>query len=315
MHTIALRLSRSFHPGELFNNPAALLLMAGALLGFNFPLRKVAGEAGISAMTWAIMISLGASLTLFPLLALKRRLKIPSGRVRRYVVISGLVSFVGPNLLLFEAIPHVGAGYAGLMFALSPVFTLTLATLIRLEKTNRKDFIGIGLGLTGAIVVSITRGMSHDSPSLLWLLASLGIPLLLACGNIYRTLDWPDAISPDVLAFWNHAFAMMVFLGLSLAFKDPLTIKQLAHVPWTATAQWVVAGMMFPIFFRLQLKGGPVLLSQSGYVAAEVGLILATLLLDERYAPLTWAGAVVIAMGIAVTVSRIKSKQQGEGQT
>ena len=64
----------------------------------------------------------------------------------------------------------------------------------------------------------------------------------------------------------------------------------------------VVAAMTFPAVFRLQQRGGPVLFSQIGYVAAAVGLIVATIALGERYAPLTWVGAVVIGAGIGITV-------------
>jgi len=58
---------------------------------------------------------------------------------------------------------------------------------------------------------------------------------------------------------------------------------------------------MFVFFFQLQKVGGPVYLSQIGYVGAAVGLLSGTLLLGERYGPLTWAGALVIAAGVAMT--------------
>ena len=59
--------------------------------------------------------------------------------------------------------------------------------------------------------------------------------------------------------------------------------------------------MTAPLAFRLQRFGGPVILSQLGYVAAASGLIVSTSLLGERYPMLTWLSAAVIAMGIAVT--------------
>ena len=73
-------------------------------------------------------------------------------------------------------------------------------------------------------------------------------------------------------------------------------------VPDAALLQAVAAAATFPLFFRLQHLGGPVLLSQIGYVAASVGLVIATVLLDEQYSLATWFGALVIAVGIALTV-------------
>jgi drug/metabolite transporter (DMT)-like permease len=58
---------------------------------------------------------------------------------------------------------------------------------------------------------------------------------------------------------------------------------------------------MFAFFFRLQHVGGPVYLSQIGYVAAAVGLLSGTLFLGEHYGLLTWLGAVIIVAGVFLT--------------
>ena len=48
----------------------------------------------------------------------------------RYFMVAAIISFVIPNLLMFSVIPHLGAGYTGIMFTLSPVMTLTLSVLL-----------------------------------------------------------------------------------------------------------------------------------------------------------------------------------------
>jgi drug/metabolite transporter (DMT)-like permease len=286
----------------LLQRPAVLLLMTGTLIGLNFPLGKLAGEAGVSPMTWALLISLGATLVLLPLLLVTGKLALPSKRVLRYSMISALISFITPNLLLFTVIPHAGAGYTGLMFALSPVFTLLLAALFGLKTPGWLGRSGIAIGLLGALMVSLNRGINPTGPGAGWLLAALAIPAALAAGNVYRTLDWPQEATPNLLAFWGHAFSSSVFVALLLFTRGTLPIEELSPVTGVALAQLLVAGVTFPAFFRLQQRGGPVLLSQIGYVAAAVGLVTATLFLGERYSTTTWLGAVVIAMGIAITL-------------
>jgi drug/metabolite transporter (DMT)-like permease len=280
-----------------------LLLMTGTLIGLNFPLGKLAGEAGVSPMTWAMLISLGATLVVLPLLMVTGELVWPSKPVLRYTIISATISFIIPNLLLFSVIPHAGAGYTGLMFALSPVFTLLLATLFGLKTPDRLGRVGIAIGLFGAAMVSLTRGANPAGPSIEWLLAALAIPVALAAGNVYRTLDWPPEAPPNLLAFWGHAFSGFFLAVLLLLTRGTLPVAELASVAGPALAQVLVAGMTFPVFFRLQQKGGPVLLSQIGYVAAAVGLIGATLFLGERYSLTTWLGTGVIAIGIAITIT------------
>lgn len=286
----------------ILQNPVALLLVTGTLFGFNFPLGKIAGDAGVSPLVWAMTLSLGVTFILLPVLLASRKFVFPKGRMIRYVILSALISFITPNILLFSVIPHAGAGYTGLMFALSPVFTLALAVAFRLKTPNKLGVIGIGIGLLGAITVSVSRGASPEAPELVWILAALMIPMVLAVGNIYRTMDWPDNAEADTLAFWGHSFALPVFGVLLVATDSSAAMGTLLDVPATALAQMLVAGIMFPVFFRLQKQGGPVLLSQIGYVAAAVGLLIATLALGETYGTVTWIGAAIIGLGIAVTI-------------
>ncbi len=287
--------------GAMPQSPAVLLLITGTLIGLNFPLGKIAGDAGVSPLIWALLISLGASSALLPLLIATRSLALPSPRVLRYTAISALLSFVAPNLLVFSVIPHTGAGYAGLMFALSPVFTALLAALFGLKTPGRLGRIGIVIGLAGAVVVSLTRGSASVGAERIWLLAALMIPVALAIGNVYRSLDWPEGAAPNVLAFWGHALAATLFV-LLLAARGGVPVASLEVVAGPALMQVLVSAVTFPFFFRLQKSGGPVLLSQIGYVAAAVGLVAATAFLGERYGVATWAGAAVIAAGIVTTI-------------
>ncbi len=283
-------------------NAPFLLLATGALIGLNFPLGKIAAGAGISPVVWSLVVSAGAAGMLLPYLIVTARLQLPDLVLLRYAVLSGLISFVAANLLVFTVIPHVGSGYTGLVFALSPVFTLAISALARLRTPGPLGLAGIGLGLAGAALVTLTRQASGDVTNAVWVLAALLIPLTLACGNVYRTVAWPPGAAPDVLAFWSHVFAALAFVGLLLVTRGGVPLGELAAAPAATIAQAIAAGLTFPLFFRLQAAGGPVLLSQIGYVAAAVGLLAATLLLGERYGMLTWIGAAVIAVGIGITI-------------
>lgn len=68
---------------------------------------------------------------------------------------------------------------------------------------------------------------------------------------------------------------------------------------------------MFAVFFRLQSVGGPVYLSQIGYVAAAVGLATGAFVLGEHYGLLTWLGAVVVTAGGGLMTTRAQ-QQTGE---
>jgi drug/metabolite transporter (DMT)-like permease len=82
-------------------SPSVLLVVTGTLIGLNFPLGKLGGQAGVLPAMWALLISFGASAAMLPVLLLRGALQWPTPRLIRYSVISSLVSFVSPNLLLF----------------------------------------------------------------------------------------------------------------------------------------------------------------------------------------------------------------------
>ena len=53
------------------------------------------------------------------------------------------ISYAIPNLLMFSAMPHLGAGYTGIMFTLSPVITLMLSILLGVRRPNLLGVVGI----------------------------------------------------------------------------------------------------------------------------------------------------------------------------
>ncbi len=290
-------------------SPAALLLLTGALLGLTFPLGKIASLSAVSPIVWAWLVSFGAGVCLL-LARLATGGRVTTNRVYlRYYLFSAMVSLVLPNLLIFTVIPRLGSGFTGILFTLSPVITLLLSMLWRVRTPSGIGIAGIVVGFVGAVIVTSTRGEVSQPASLAWLAAGLCIPVSLALGNIYRTRAWPDGAHPLELAIGSNLSAATVLFVLLLGYGSLADLQALAAVPTAAVLQVVASTAMFSLFFRLQQVGGPTYLSQIGYVGAAVALFAGTWLLDERYAWSTWAGALVIVVGIVLSVIA----QQGAG--
>ncbi len=286
----------------LLSSPALLLLAVGTLLGLNFPLGKLAQAAQLPAVLWAALISLGASSLLGAWLLLRRRPVVCDAQHLRYFVITALVSYALPNLLVLAAMAHLGSGPTAMMFTLSPLFTALLSRLAGLRAPARLEYWGIAIGFGGALLVALARGEAGRPAAWLWVGVGLLIPLLLALGNVYRSLDWPPRADGTWLAVGSHGVAALLLLALCALTGAWRGLPALAGVPWLAAAQVAAAVLMFPLFFRLQALGGPVLLSQIGTVGAGVGVAVGAGLLGERYPPLVWGGVALIALGIGLTV-------------
>jgi len=292
---------------KLMESASFLLLATGTLLGLILPLGKIAAQAGIPPAMWTFLFSASAGVILFAVLLLRGKSLGFSGGRARYYVCTAIISYALPNLLILSAIPRLGAGFTGIMYTLSPVITLVISMGFGLRRPNALGIGGIVVGFIGAILVALTRGEVGKAADPLWVAAALLIPVFLACGNVYRTLDWPKNSDPTELAAGSHlASAIMLFAGI-LLFTGGFPVETFALAPWAATAQAIASAGMFALFFRLQAVGGPVYLSQIGYVAAALGLISGTLFLGEHYPLLTWIGAAVIAVGVAMTTRAQKS--------
>ena len=282
-------------------SPAGLLLAVGALLGLNFPLGKLALAAGVPGLLWATLISLGVSTLLGAWLLLRRRPLVCDARHLRYFAVTALISYALPNLLVLSVIPHLGSGLTAMLFTLSPLLTALLSRLAGLRAPSRREGWGIAIGFAGALLVALARGEAGRPAAWGWVALGLLVPLLLAVGNVYRSLDWPPRADATWLAVGSHGLAAALLLAACAAAGAFAALPALARVPWTAAAQVAAAVLMFPLFFRLQAVGGPVLLSQIGTVGAAVGVAAGAGLLGERYPPLVWAGVALIAFGIGLT--------------
>lgn len=91
----------------LWNSALGLLVVTGGLLGLTLPFGKLATAAGVPAMVWAFVISLGAGGVLLCVLLLRgERIRLTAHKLR-YFFVTAAVSYAVPNLLMFSAI-HFG---------------------------------------------------------------------------------------------------------------------------------------------------------------------------------------------------------------
>ncbi|PSJ54914.1 DMT family transporter [Pseudaminobacter soli (ex Li et al. 2025)] len=285
----------------LWNSAIGLLLVNGLLLGLTLPFGKMATAAGVPPAIWAFVISFGAGAVLFSALVANGGSIGLDRRKLRYFVVVAAVSYAIPNLLLFASIPHLGVGFTGIMFTMSPLFTLAFSLMLKLRRPSMLGLAGIGVGFVGALVVATTRGEASQPADPIWVAAGLLIPVSLAVGNVYRTVDWPKGSGPIQLAAGSHLAAAVMLLVAAASSAGGSPFAPLADVPWLVVAQVIVSSAMFAVFFRLQAVGGPVYLSQIGYVAAAIGLISGMLFLGESYRLETWLGAVLISIGLVMT--------------
>ncbi|MFD1009667.1 DMT family transporter [Oceanisphaera ostreae] len=285
----------------------ACLLFGGALLGLSTNLAKLASEITLSPLAFLYWSISGAAALLLCQAGLRGKWPPITRRTLEYYGVSALVGVAGSNLIFFSAVPHVGAGFVALIISLPPLLTYIGALVLGLEKFKMARAAGVAAALAGAGVLAANK-LAAPEADVFWVLLALCGPVLLAIGNLYRTLRWPVGVSADALApgMLIAATIMLLTIGLlpgfSLAIPDQKTLPLLL-----IAAQALVFAGQFLLLFILQKTGGPVMLSLLGSVGAVVGVPVAVYLQGEAPPQGLFAGALLIGIGVAlVTFGKTK---------
>lgn len=286
--------------------PCLCLLAGGMLLGVTTNMAKYAGTVGLSPVAFLFWSISGAAIILLLVALWRNELPPLSSRSFEYYIVAALVSVAGSNLIFFSAIPQVGAGFVAMIIALPPLLTYLAALALRIENFQPLRALGVAAALLGAGVLAANKFATPDV-SVVWVLIALCGPVLLAIGNIYRTLRWPPNASPSGLApgmliaaaiqlgivgmLPNFTLAVPLASGSIGGFFESLSVVLIV-------LQAVVFAGQFLLLFLLQKTGGPVLLSLLGGVGAVVGVPIAVFIQGEAPPEGLILGASLIAIGV-----------------
>ncbi len=287
--------------------PLLCLLVGGALIGISTNLAKYAGEIGLTPLAFLFWSITGAAVILSVYALLRRELPPLKKPILSYYFVAALVSVAGSNLIFFSAIPHVGASFVALIISLPPLLTYLAAIVLRIEPFTKIRALGVVSALAGAGVLA-ARKFSAPDASVFWIVLTLCGPVLLAIGNIYRTLYWPANLSASALAPGMLIAASGLLALVSIVPHYSLAVPMTALLPFgVIVLQAFVFAAQFLLLFLLQKTGGPVLLSLLGAVGAVVGVPVAIFLQNESPPEGLILGASLIALGvILVTYGGVK---------
>jgi drug/metabolite transporter (DMT)-like permease len=276
------------------------LLGTGLLLAMSTVMSKLAAGYGLAPLPYLAWSTLGAGIALF-VIAAARQIPVPfNARTLEFWGFSAVVSMAVPFLLVYNAVPHVGVSFVALALSFPPFFTYLGALAFGVERFSRIRATGVALALSGAALIALAK-FAMPGTETVWIIATLIAPVLLASGNVYRALRWPAGLRPEALAPGMLAGAGLLLLPLALVPGFSVAVPPRADSLLFLALQIGNFTLQYTLFFMLQHRGGPVMLSLIGAVAAFVGVPFAVLVLGET-APqgLLISGALIVA-GVGMT--------------
>jgi drug/metabolite transporter (DMT)-like permease len=261
-----------------------LLIVSGILAAGVFIIGKQASNEQITPLLILFWQMSGGALVVWLVSLPSRRFPVWDKQHVRYYLIGGLLGISLPYVLAFIVLKQLEVGIVGLLTALSPIITYAMARLLGQEPGHPLRILGLIAGLGGVTLLV----MSDDSTALTdhgsSMLLALAIPLTLATSNIYRSRYWPvgSAAMPLVIGMLTVQSAGLFLINLVIGnfhiglpvFKDTSLMLALLAL---------IAGASYLSSFSLLKVGGPVYLSQMGYVITAVTMSAGVLLWGEHY--------------------------------
>ena len=279
-----------------------LLIVSGILAAGVFIIGKQAGSDQLSPMLVLFWQMSGGALVVWLVSWPSRQFPKWDAMHIRYYLFGGLLGISIPYALAFIVMQELQVGIVGLLTALSPVVTYAIARILRIEEGHPLRLAGLVVGLAGVTLLALPQGNVSSPANGLYMVIAFGIPVSLAASNIYRSRYWPSGSKamPLVTGMLTVQGAWLLVVNLWLGnLQDGLFVSD--DSMWTLALLGLIAGASYMSSFSLLKVGGPVYLSQMGYVITAVTLIAGILIWNEQYDAQDILSMGLILAGVLVT--------------
>ena len=131
----------------------SLLLFMGVAWGLSLSLLKLASISGghpVGLAFWQVCVS--GTILLVVSVAIYG-VSMPRRDVLSFSLLCGAVGVAFPAFALFWAAVHLPAGIVALVFAAMPMFTFLLSVVFRVERGDRRRFLGVAIGFAAMVMV------------------------------------------------------------------------------------------------------------------------------------------------------------------
>jgi drug/metabolite transporter (DMT)-like permease len=271
--------------------PIVFLLLWSA----GFAIAKIglqhAGPFTLLALRYTIAVLV--LLPLFPLL----KPAFPRGRAAVDIAVVGFliqVAYFGLCYIAFKS--GVSAGGVAIIVCLQPILVSLIAPRMVGETVSRMRWLGLALGLGGAVTVILARsGVAHEPP--LGVLAAVGGLIGMTAATLYEKRF---GISTHPVPANLIQYAVGAIFTLPLAFAAEGMQADWTPELWATLAYLVIGNSLISITLLLaMIRAGEVArVSALFYLVPPLSALFAWPLLGEAMPPLAWVGMALAGIGV-----------------
>ncbi len=224
------------------------ILFANIIFGLGVPVTKLLLDDWVSPMTYMATRSLGAAIIFWIIAAFMKPEKVER-RDLLVIMLGGLMGFVVSQTLTAEALNYTSPVYFSLIATLTPVAVMLTAALFIGERITGMKFLGVLLGIGGAILM-VVMGQTSGSGSNDLLGISLAILSVLTWA-IYMIITRKVTQKYTPVTQMKYIFLISAIVTVPLAWPE-LAEQRLYHA---ATFGWDGAAEMAFIVLMATVLG------------------------------------------------------------
>ena len=289
--------------GESSGRPVGWIVLAFAAVYLSWGTTYLATRIGVGeehmppAIFGGSRVTLAGCVLLFYQWLAGTRLAIPRREIG-WIILSGLLLFVGGNGLINVAQQTVESGRASILVATTPLWLALLEMLYPWgERLLPRGWVGLCIGLGGVLLLQPADISDHRGP-----LLALGSAFCWAIGSLVLRHHRPTA--PHLVVA-----AVQMIVGGGGLFLIGLAVGEVALLPdpippraWLAYVYLLVIGSLvgFVAFNWLLGHVPATLVGTYAYVNPLIAVVVGWLLASEELSARMMAGMVVILVGVAL---------------
>jgi len=190
------------------------------------------------------------------------------------IFLSGLLGTFFPAFLFCIAETRIDSSLAGIMNALTPIFTLLIGVTIFAQQIPLMKWVGVGIGFVGLVflILSGDQGisLSHTGYASFVLLATLFYGINVQMVNRYMK----DIPSRDIatIAFTLLVIPAALILAITGFFSAPVTVIYSSSTLASALLGVIGTALASIVFYMLLKRAGPLFASMVTYGIPFVAL-------------------------------------------
>ena len=289
----------------------ALPLFLLAWLGLSWAIRllaiKEASQRGAEAIELAAVATIGIVVLLTVINLLRSKLPPFVARHLRFYVLAGLFGFGAPFLLEFIVAPHLPAVLFVIIVTSTPIWTVLIATGLRLEAASWRRIVGVvgGFAATALVIVGTWSPVAEGPHTeLIWVAAAFGIPILYAIYVLYLAAAWPSDLDNLQGAQGQSTAALAAFLIFWLILPGRSFNLEAMNYGWPVMIIVVAEIVALALLFHLARNHGGSFTAQANYVAVAAGALIGILFFDEQVSVIATAGVVLLIVALRLSAAR-----------